>query len=656
MAPSPGGTPAVSFDRSVASVPATALAREWLETNGRGSYAMGTVAGGHTRRYHGLLTAARRPPVERRQWVNRLADAVLQNGRRVDLSCQQFPDVLQAEGCKVLESFRLDPWPTWVYAWEGGRVEKSVFLRYGEDTAVVTYRWLSGDAATVEARPLLTDRDPHFLGRADGRFDGKTRAIERGGRVEGASGGVAMWVSAGEYQIDPTWYRNQVYAVEDQRGLDKVEDAFSPGVFRLPLAPGRPVRLFLSTERDGGVDGDLWEEEERDQRRRLVRAALVRGPMAATLTAAADQFIVTRGEGASVIAGYPWFGDWSRDALIAFPGLFLATGRWTEGPALLDTYARHVHQGLLPNQFPEGDAPTSYNAIDAPLWFVRAVQAYHRATHDDDAVRRWLPVMRDIVDAYQHGTDHGIRMDGDGLIEAPAGERALTWMDAAVDGKPVTAREGKPVEIQALWYNALQFLVEIQMKWKEPIRGYDQLAQIAQKNFNEKFWNAEGAYLFDVINGRHRDAQIRPNALFALAFPYEILDEKYFQPVLDTAARELLTPVGLRTLARGAPDYRPVCAGAPADRDRAYHQGTVWPWLLGPFLTAHAKVHGSSAEAKTRLVEFLRPLSDHLNAGGVGQLPEIFDGDAPHAPRGCPAQAWSVGEVLRVLWEEGVVL
>ena len=617
---------------------------------------MGTVAGGHTRRYHGLLTAARRPPVDRRQWVNRGVDVVLQDGRRTDLSVQQYPDLLHADGCKVLESFRLDPFPTWVYAWDGGRLEKSLFLRYGEDTVVVSYRLLSGSTATLEIRPLLTDRDPHFLGRADGRFDGKTRALERGCRVEGASGGVAMWVSEGEFQIDPTWYRNQIYSLEEQRGLDKLEDVFSPGVFRLPLTPGRAVRWVASVARETPADEAGWEEEERDQRRRLARGALVRGPLGAALTAAADQFIVSRGEGASVIAGYPWFGDWSRDALAAFPGLFLATGRWAEGPALLDTFARHAHQGLLPNHFPEGDAPAAYNAVDAPLWFVRAVQAYHRATHDDESVRRWLPVMRDIVDAYQHGTEHGIRMDSDGLIEAPAGERALTWMDAVVEGRPVTPRGGKPVEVQALWYNALQFLVEIQLKWKEPTRGYDQLAQVAQKSFNEKFWNADGNYLFDVVDGRHRDARVRPNALFALAFPYEVLEEKHFKPVLDTATRELLTPFGLRSLARTSPEYRAACVGGPADRDTAYHQGTVWPWLLGAYMTATVKAQGATEDTKAHLRGLLKPFLSHLTVAGLGQVSEIFDGDAPHAPRGCPAQAWSVGELLRVLWEEGLVL
>jgi len=653
---SPAGAPLISLDRSVCSVPSAALEREWLETNGRGSYAMGTVAGGHTRRYHGLLTAARRPPVDRRQWVNRLADVVFQDGRRTDLSVQQYPDLLHADGCKALESFRLDPFPTWVYAWEGGRLEKSLFLRYGEDTVVVSYRLLSGSAAVLEARPLLTDRDPHFLGRTDGRFDGKTRVVERGCRVEGASGGVAMWVSEGEFQIDPTWYRNQIYSLEEQRGLDKLEDVFSPGVFRLPLAPGRAVRWVASVARETPADDAGWEDEERDQRRRLARGSLVRGPLGAALTAAADQFIVGRGEGSSVIAGYPWFGDWSRDALAAFPGLFLATGRWAEGPALLDTFARHAHQGLLPNHFPEGDAPAAYNAVDAPLWFVRAVQAYHRATHDDESVRRWLPVMRDIVDAYQHGTEHGIRMDGDGLIEAPAGDRALTWMDAVVEGRPVTPRGGKPVEVQALWYNALQFLVEIQLKWKEPTRGYDQLAQVAQKSFNEKFWNPEGHYLFDVIDGRQRDGRVRPNALFALAFPYEILEEKHFKSVWDTATRELLTPFGLRSLARTSPDYRAACAGAPAERDRAYHQGTVWPWLLGAYVTATAKAQGATEETKSHLRGLLKPFLTHLTVAGLGQVSEIFDGDAPHAPRGCPAQAWSVGELLRVLWEEGLAL
>ncbi|HMU96873.1 MAG TPA: amylo-alpha-1,6-glucosidase, partial [Elusimicrobiota bacterium] len=260
------------------------------------------------------------------------------------------------------------------------------------------------------------------------------------------------------------------------------------------------------------------------------------------------------------------------------------------------------------------------------------------------------------MDAFQNGAGYDIHMDGDGLIVAPPADVALTWMDARVDGKRVTPRAGKPVEIQALWYNALQFLVEIQIKLKEPTRGYDKLAQVAQKSFNEKFWNDPAGYLFDVVDGKHRDDSLRPNALFAVSLPYEIVEEKRFRSIVAVAERDLLTPRGLRTLAPGSPDYKGRCAGRPFERDSAYHQGTVWPWLVGPFLTAYVKAHGATDETKKRLVEFLHPFVEHLSEAGVGQVSEIFDGDAPHAPRGCPAQAWSVGELLRVMWEEGITL
>ncbi|MBP9698444.1 MAG: glycogen debranching enzyme family protein [Elusimicrobia bacterium] len=631
--------------------------REWLETNGRGGYALGCESGGATRRYHGLLTAAIKPPLSRFQLVNRLEETVRTPGGSVSLSRQSYPGV-PAAVAPELSSFRINTFPTWTFSVGDSEIEKTFFLRYGEDTAVVTYRLRAGPPVEMDIRPLLSFRDHHAVGRQDDRFEGRWTTDSRGFGVNTtAPRPLSVWATAGGFFQDPHWYARQRYDEEERRGLECEEDVWGPGTFLFSLAAGSGVSVVFSTVHGPDTAVDRWEEEEREQRHRVARASLARGPLGNTLTMAADSFIVSRGSGASVIAGYPWFGDWSRDALVSFPGLFLATGRWREAPGLLDTFARHARQGLLPNFFPEGAASVAYNAVDAPLWFVRAVQAYHRVTHDDAAVRRWLPVMRDMVDAFQNGAGYNIHMDGDGLIVAPAADVALTWMDARVDGRPVTPRAGKPVEIQALWYNALQFLVEIQLKLKEPTRGYDKLAEIARRTFNEKFWNDSAGYLFDVIDGKHRDDSIRPNALLAIGLPYEILEESRFLSVVDRAARDLLTPRGLRTLAPGHPAYRGRCDGPLSQRDRAYHQGTVWPWLLGPFVTAYVKAHGPTEQTKTHVRAIVEPLRTHLDAeGALGQVSEIFDGDAPHAPRGCPAQAWSVGELLRVIWEEGITL
>ncbi|MBL8023548.1 MAG: glycogen debranching enzyme family protein [Elusimicrobia bacterium] len=653
----PKGTPLLLLGPDICRNFEDASGREWIETNGRGSYAMGAVADCATRRYHGFLTVARRPPLDRFQLVNRLEETVFQDGTRVDLSCQQYPGVSRPASGDRLESFRLDPFPTWTFAWGETRLQKTYFLRYGEDTGVMTYRLLSGPALEMEVRPLLSFRDHHSLGRRDARFEGRLSYGENlvGVSVPGVDP-LTLWATDGHFYSVPVWYNTQDYVKEERRGEEGWEDVFGPGIFRFSLQKDKPVSVVFSAVLKERVPSSGWEGEERDQRRKIVQGSLVRGPLGGALSAAADSFVVSRGEGLSVLAGYPWLADWSRDALVAFPGLFLATGRWSEATSFLETYARHVRQGLLPNYFSEGNASVAYNAVDAPLWFIRAVQAYHKATHDDAAVRKWLPILRDIVDAFQNGAAYDIHMDGDGLIVAPAADLALTWMDARVNGQRVTPRTGKPVEIQALWYNALQFLVEIQLKLKEPTRGYDTLAQIARQSFNAKFWNESGAYLYDVIEGKQRDDAVRPNALLAVSLPYEILEEKRFRSVVDAAWKTLYTPRGMRTLAPGSPGYRARCEGTLSDRDSAYHQGTVWPWLLGPFLTAFVKAYGATEETKSHVVSFLQPFLGHLTEVGVGHISEIFDGDAPHSPRGCPAQAWNVGELLRVMWEEGVTL
>lgn len=628
---------------------------------------MGTVSGCNTRRYHGLLTLPLNPPVNRFQAVNRLEESIVVNGERTVLSCQSYPSVVHPPGFRHLERFRLDPFPVWTFSVGDVRLEKTFFLRYGEDTAVVIYRLLSGPAIVLDARPLLTGRDHHHATREDGRFQGRLEISPHVVKVAmPPAPALLMCSQEGVFSEDGFWYRNQEYAWEDHRGLDHREDAYAPGAFRFELAAGRSAALVFSTAERKSSEAEDWSRQERLLRHQILEKSPVRGPLADVLVLAADQFIVARGRshaalpasavdgGSSIIAGYPWFEDWGRDAMISLPGLCLAAGRLEEAAEVLGTFAAHVQKGLLPNRFPDGALAPDYNSVDAPLWFIWAVQKFYKASGDVERLRRFLPAMRQVVDAYQRGTLFGIHMEADGLVEVPSG--ALTWMDARVGGEPVTPRTGKPVEVQALWYNALQFLAELDLKLKEPSRGYDKLASIARTSFNEKFWNEDAQYLFDRLEGRERDASIRPNALVAISLPYEILEETRFKAVVDTASRELYTTYGLRTLSPRDPAYRGRFEGPPEERDRAYHQGAVWAWLVGPFLTAFVKANGPSEETKARVHQFLTPFLDHLAEAGVGSISELFEGDAPHAPRGCPAQAWSVGEVLRVLWEEGLVV
>ncbi len=644
----------IAFGPDVVRSFAASSAREWLETNGRGGYAFGTVSGANTRRYHGLLSAARRPPVSRFQLVNRLEESLSNASGRTFLSRQAYPDANPADPL-FIEEFRLDPFPVWIFSVGGTRLKKSFFLRYGEDTAVVLYEHLSGPDAVLEVRPLLSARDHHHVAREDGRFDGRVRPSAGGVSVD-SEGGLALSLGGPGFRPDPLWYRRQTYRVEESHGLDFEEDVFSPGVFRVPLASGARAALVMSAGDADPRQAFAWADQERRLREDLLGKALVKGPLGRTLTAAADQFLVSRGEGMSVIAGYPWFEDWGRDSMISLPGLCLATGRPEDAEKILDVWTAASAGGGTPLRFSDGDGRPAEPAVDAGLWLVWAVQQYFKSTRDAGAVRRWAPVLRGIVDAIEKGDRRGVHMDKDGLVSLPPEAAALTWMDARVDGTPVTPRAGKPVEIQALWYNALEFLAELDLKLKQPSRGYEKLAAIARGSFNVKFWNEREAYPFDRLEGREKDPSIRPNALLAASLPYEILDASRFRDLVDRAERDLLTPVGLRTLAPVDAAYRGRHGGPPAERDRAYHQGTAWPWLLGPFCSAYAKAHGSSEETKSRLADILIPFRDRVSEGGLGSVSEVFDGDAPHRPSGCPFQAWSVAEILRVLWEENIPL
>ncbi len=647
----------ISLGRDVCGEFYKSSEHEWIETNGRGGYAMGTVSGANTRKYHGLLNVALRPPIDRFQTVNRLEESLLAKGQRIEISCQSYPGAIYPQGYKFLETFRLDPYPIWTYVSGETWLEKSFFLRYGEDTAVVLYELITGTEAVLEVRPLLTFRNHHAVIKEDDRFQGRLENHPGAFKVCPAVG-PELWMSArgGEYRDDSFWYRNQEYSWEGRRGLGHREDAFSPGIFRFALNPGQAVALVITTKPDLSGDPIAWAQQERELREKLLDKSLARGPLADKLVRAADQFIVERNGGTSVIAGYPWFEDWGRDTMVGLPGLCLATGRAQEAGEILETYAKHLHDGQLPNRFPEDNPTPDYTAADPSLWFIWAAQKYFQATGDAERVKSLLPSMRKIVDAYQHGTPQGIRMDQDGLLSLPPSNNAYTWMDARVNGVPVTPRAGKPVEIQALWYNALQFLSELDLKFGETSRGYEKLAAIARNSFNEKFWNESAQYLYDRIDGRERDGSIRPNALFAISLPYEILEESRFKPVVDLAWKELYTPMGLRTLSQTDPAFKARYEGPQEERDAAYHQGSIWPWLLGSFITAFVKANGSTEDIKARVQEFLEPFRKHLSEAGLGQVSELFEAGEPHSPQGCTAQAWSVAELLRILWEENLLL
>ncbi|MGQ0645470.1 MAG: amylo-alpha-1,6-glucosidase [Elusimicrobiota bacterium] len=647
----------IALGRDVCGDIAAAAEREWLETNGRGGYAMGTVCGGNSRRYHGLLTVALRPPVDRFQVLNRLEESLVAGGASHEISCQAYPGTVYPQGYRYLESFRLDPFPVWTFAVAGGRLEKTFFLRYGEDTAVVVYELLSGPEIRLKVRPLITCRNHHHLIREDARFHGRVESASRRLKIT-APGAPPVYFASREaaFSAESFWYRNQEYSWEQRRGLDHREDVYSPGVFEVRLKAGQAAALVASTREMDPSGAVSWRRLERVLRGQLLEKSPVRGPAADRLVLAADQFLVSREKGVSVIAGYPWFEDWGRDAMISLPGLCLAAGRPKEAGELLDVFAGHVRGGLLPNRFPEDHPSPDYNAVDAPLWLVWAAQKYFQTTQDADRLRRLVPVLRDIVDAYEKGKPLGVHMDDDGLVSVPPSAGAFTWMDVRLDGGPATPRSGKPVELQALWYNALQFLAELDLKLGGPSRGYEKLAAVARNSFNEKFWNEPAQYLFDRIEGKERDAALRPNALFAVSLPYEILEQGRFRAVVDTAERELLVPLGVRSLAASHPSYRGRYGGPPAARDAAYHQGSAWPWLLGAFLTAYVKAHGSSEETKAKVKFLLLPVAEHLRSSGLGGVSEILEGDAPHSPHGCPFQAWSTAEILRVMWEENISL
>ena len=632
----------------------TDLAAEWLEADGLGAFASGTVAGPRTRRYHGLLMTAATPPTGRQTLVAGLEAWIESTGEPEHLTVQRYRPEVQSRSFDHLAGFSADPWPTWNYRLlDGTEIEHELFVP--KDRSMVVLRWrlvrpVAGQRLAV--RPLLAGRDIHALHHENGDFRFAAQVTPdqvRWHPYQGLPG--VIGVHNGNYQHSPTWYRGFQLDEERARGFDFVEDAAAPGVLSWDLSAGEAVLIF-ATDLAEQTD-DLALEPVKAAARLRKRERLRRGRFTSPLARAADSYIVRRGTGKTIIAGYPWFTDWGRDTFISVRGLCLATGRLDDAKAVLLAWADTVSEGMLPNRFvDQGDGP-EYNSVDASLWYVTVggeliaafADAGKRLTATDR--RRIEDAAQAILEGYAAETRYGIHADRDGLLAAGVAGVQLTWMDAKLGDWVVTPRIGKPVEIQALWLAALMTGSARDGRWRL-------LANQVREAFAARFWNPDHHCLYDVVDcdgvaGRV-DPSVRPNQILAVGgLPQSLLSGDRARAVVATVERELLTPLGLRTLAPSDPAYTPRYQGGPRERDGAYHQGTVWPWLLGPFVEAWLRVHGNTpamrAEGRTR---FLAPLLAHLREAGIGHLSEIADAEAPHRPRGCPFQAWSVGEAIRI--------
>ncbi|HZC65167.1 MAG TPA: amylo-alpha-1,6-glucosidase, partial [Candidatus Dormibacteraeota bacterium] len=650
--------------------------------NGLGGFASGTVAGNATRRYHGLLVAALQPPVGRTQLVAGVNEEVRYLGRAFALTTNRWlSGAADTQGISSLQSFHLEGTkPVWTLALGDALLEKRIWMRQGENTTYVQYTMLCGSAPlALDVKVLVNYRDFHSVTHA-GDWRMNITPVERGVAITAFDGAKTFFLKSDSANCEPRseWYRNFFLPAEKERGLDDSEDCLFAALFRAELKVGQSVTLAFSTEEDVSLDAETAREGQANHDAKIFRAwqgahapedksvspeaiALEEAPAWVwQLVLAADQFIVQRAlpatpdhpedpDGRTIIAGYHWFADWGRDTMIALPGLTLTTGRADVARQILLAFARYVDGGMLPNNFPDAAGAPGYNTVDAALWYFEAVRQYFSATQDAATLQKLYPVLASIVEGYANGTRYNIHVDlADGLVYSGEASVQLTWMDAKVGDWVVTPRTGKVVEINALWINALVTMAEFSRVLVKPPERYENLVERASAHFS-KFWNAERNCCYDVIDTPNGgpDASLRPNQIFAVSLPVSALSLEQQKAVVDICARELLTSFGLRSLAQGEAGYIGHYGGDQRERDGAYHQGTVWGWLLGAYVLAKLRVDGDRAAA----LRTLQPLGRQIYTYGLGTVGEIFEGNAPFAPRGCIAQAWTVAELLRV-WHE----
>jgi predicted glycogen debranching enzyme len=634
--------------------------REWLVTNGLGGFGCGTVTGILTRRYHGLLIAAI-PDRGRVLLVPKVEEIVRYMGHDYALGANRWSSgAVQPQGFRFIERFQLaGSVPVWRFACADAVLEKRVWMQEGVNTTFVRYELQYASAPIeLEIKVLVNCRDIHGTTRA-GDWKTSVSSVPDGLCVIPRDGAVPVYLlsDAAQAEARGEWYRNYDLAVERERGLDDREDNLLAAVFTARLSPGGSVTFAFSTDPTAPLKDNvaLTAREGLDQR--LLEYWIAAHPRAALeaphwiwqLVLAAAQFPLRRRasdgrERWSIVAGYPWFGEWGRDAMIALPGLALETGRPDVARSVLQEFLRFAQEGLLPNTFSENGEPEAYNSVDSMLWYLQALRECVTHTSDLSIVRDVFDVLASAIDWYMRGTRFGIHMDpADGLLYAGEPGMQVTWMDAKVDDRPITARIGKAVEINALWFNALQAMTRFAVELGKPSDKYTRLAERVKTAFG-RYWNQERQCCFDVIDGPDgNDDSLRPNQIFAVSLPESPLRAEQRKRVVDICAVHLATPHGLRSLDAGDANYRGHYEGPQSKRDAAYHQGTVWAWLLGPFILAHLRVYGDPGRA----LAFLEPMAPHLSAAGLGSVSEIFDGEAPFIARGAFAQAWSVAEILR---------
>ena len=651
----------IDFGRETCCSLDAASDREWLVTNGIGGYASGTVAGVTTRRYHGLLVAALKPPLGRTLLVAKLEETAQYDGGEYALFVDRWAGgTVSPKGYHHLERFRLEgTTPVWTFACADARLEKRIWMQAGTNTTFVQYSLLSASRPLgLELKALVNYRDYHATTHA-GEWLINVEPVEHGLRIVAFESATPFYLLSASASEEPAhvWYRNFDLVAERERGLDDREDHLHAGTFHTSVEAGESITIVCTVDPHAELNGPAAYKRHLARQQDLLsqwttpqpELAKLAPPWVKQLVLAADQFIVKRPltdepDTCSVIAGYHWFGDWGRDTMVSLPGLTLTTGRPQLARSILRTFSRFVDCGMLPNVFPDAGETPEYNTVDATLWYFEALRQYYLATADTELLRELFPTLAEIIDWHQRGTRFGIRVDpNDGLLYAGHAGVQLTWMDAKVGDWVVTPRVGKPIEVNALWLNALVTMTQFARALGLRTEAYEFLAKCARDGF-KRFWNGSANYCYDVIDGPEPcDSSLRPNQILAVSLPECPLSGEQQLAVVDACARHLLTSYGLRSLAPGHPNYQSHYSGGPRERDGAYHQGTVWGWLLGPFVLAHLRVYGDPIRAAT----FLDPVANHLRTYGLGSASEIFDGDAPFTPRGCIAQAWTVAELLR---------
>lgn len=658
----PSHAPAVTFGREICNDLAVAEQREWLVTNGIGGFASGTVSGNLTRRYHGLLIAALNPPVGRTQLVAKVEEFAEYAGSAYSLATNRWNSgATEPRGYVHIQDFRLEGTvPVWQFALGDALVEKRIWMRQGENTTYVQYRVRrSSEPVHLRVAILVNYRDYHSTTHA-GDWQMNIAQVSNGIQVHAFEGAVPFRLlsTKGEWQPYQEWHRNCFLLQERYRGLDDHEDHLHAATFTVPLAQGESATLAFTIETKIDLDGEWALEAQRSHDSRAVSAWQNNSTKAADLAPAwihqlvlaADQFIVKRSlpddpKGRSIIAGYPWFADWGRDTMIALPGLTIATGRPEIAKQILLSFSQYFDGGMLPDNFPDAGGRPGYNTVDATFWYIEAIRQYYEATQDRQTLIALFPTLLQIIDAHLKGTRYSIHVDAsDGLLYAGEPGVQLTWMDARVDGREVTPRIGKPIEINALWYNALRTLARLAPVAGKLAEPFVKMARVVENSFG-KFWNTSTSYCYDVIDspGVDSDSTLRPNQIFAVSLPQSPLTAEQQKSVVDVCAQRLLTPHGLRSLDPQHPGYQGHYGGGPTQRDGAYHQGTAWGWLLGPFALAHFRVYGD----RNLALSFVESLGKQICRHGLGTLSELADGDVPFSPRGCIAQAWTAAEVLR---------